>query len=803
MFLSRLQSHPQKPLNLHLSEVANSCRKIVESKRLDFSGHLNAETLPELAYLIGATHDFGKATRYFQEYLNEKDESKKRRLKAHKETKHGLLSAIFTYYVTKNSIRKMGFSENQVYCLLPVLAFLIVKRHHGNLGNGYDEVNEMREKVSDEREKQVLCSQLDAIDEAEMEKILADVIPSSPPSFTKFKEGFLTVMKELAMESVTLARLRSDGGSIFPYFVTLFLYSVLVDSDKAEAMGLGNIERADIPPDLVDLYKQTRFGRPKKRIDEIREQIYREVNGQVQILSLDNGIFSLNVPTGAGKTLTALSFALKLRDRVKNERGYTPRIVYSLPFLSIIDQNFSEFDKALSPHFGETVPSNILLKHHHLSDIFYETEEDEFSPGRSQFLIEGWNSEITVTTFVQLFHSLISNKNRSIRKFHNIVNSIVLLDEIQSIPHEYWLLLKQTLQLLSKYFKTYFVFMTATEPLILDEATGEAKPLVENKERYFEGFNRTVLNLRITEETPIEDFEKIVLEDVGKRKDRDFLIVMNTIDSSKRVFTLLNKLNDEANEVLYLSTNIVPIERLERIKRIKDKSNGKRKIIVSTQLIEAGVDIDVDVIYRDFCPLDSINQTAGRSNRNDNAERKGEVNVYILKGNRTNKPFYKYIYDGFIMNKTKDVLKNRDKIEEREFLRLIDDYFERLKRATSTDESSRILEHLNKLEFKETGDFKLIEEDYEKVDIFVELNDEARRIWETFASIMEKDDTKKKRERLLEIKKRFYGYVISVPKGKVGSVCFENDIGHIQLSDLERKYDIKTGFIPEGGPLII
>jgi CRISPR-associated endonuclease/helicase Cas3 len=577
------------------------------------------------------------------------------------------------------------------------------------------------------------------------------------------------VLKDIDKEYTALLQLKRMN-TIFFYFLTLFLYSVLIDSDKAEAMEIPIIERENILSNIVDTYKEDKFGEPETKINQIREEIYKEVNKQVERLSLDNKIFSLNVPTGTGKTLTSLSFALKLRDRVEKEKGFTPRIIYSLPFLSIIDQNFSVFDDVLSKHYGANIPSNILLKHHHLSEIFYETVDDEFSTDKSQFLIEGWNSEIVVTSFIQLFHSLISNKNRSIRKFHNIVNSIVLLDEIQAIPHKYWYLLNRALTFLSKHFNIYFVIITATEPLIFDEATGEVRPLVENKQKYFEKFDRITLTLATNSGTTLEDFKKILLNDMSKRKDRDFLIVMNTIDSSKEIFRFLqNNLKDDSSEFFYLSTNIVPVERLERINRIKS-TNRKRKIIVSTQLIEAGVDIDVDVIYRDFSPLDSINQVAGRCNRNYKEETKGEVNVYILKDDRTNRFFYNYIYDGFLIHKTKEVFNGRNKIEERSFLELNNEYFEKVRHTSSSDESNKILENLYKLAFKETGDFKLIKEDYEKVDIFVELNNEAKRIWDTFSAIMKEDDIKKRREKFLEIKKEFYSYVISITRKKVGSI---------------------------------
>lgn len=800
LYHSKLQSHPGKPLNLHLSRVARNCKNLLSSKRLNFSDYLNIEILSDIAYLIGATHDFGKSTQYFQKYLNERDEKEKKKLKACPETKHGLLSAVFTYYVIRNFIKTRGLADAQYYPLLPILSFLIVKRHHGNLGNGLDEINNFHSEVlNDKKMNEVLYTQLNSIDEREIETILKELIVDA--SFIEFKKNFSIILKEIDKEYFGLLGLKKIN-TIFFYFLTLFLYSILLDSDKAEAMEAPIIERESILSNIVDAYKQSKFGKPITKIDQIRERIYTEVNKQVEKVSIDDKIFSLNVPTGTGKTLTSLSFALKLRDRIEKEKRFAPRIIYSLPFLSIIDQNFSVFDDVLSKKYGEDIPSNILLKHHHLSEIFYETIEDEFTTEKSQFLIEGWNSEIVVTSFIQLFHSLISNKNRSIRKFHNIVNSIILLDEIQAIPHKYWYLLNQALTFISKYFNTYFVIITATEPLIFDEAAGEIMPLVENKRKYFEEFDRIDLNLMTNKEASIEDFKKILLNDISRKKNKDFLIVMNTIDSSKEVFRFLRgNLKDDSSEFFYLSTNIVPIERLERINRIKGAT--KRKIIVSTQVIEAGVDIDVNVVYRDFSPLDSINQVAGRCNRNYEEGSRGEVNVYFLKDERTNKFFYSYIYDGFLINKTREVFGSRNKIEEKSFLELNNEYFEKVKRTSSSDASNEILENLYKLAFRETGDFKLIEEDYEKVDVFVELDDEAKKIWDIFSAIMKEEDLKKRRENFLKIKKKFYNYVISITKEKLGSVCLENGIGYISLSDLKRKYDKEIGFIPDGGALII
>jgi len=154
----------------------------------------------------------------------------------------------------------------------------------------------------------------------------------------------------------------------------------------------------------------------------------------------------------------------------------------------------------------------------------------------------------------------------------------------------------------------------------------------------------------------LEEFKVLLEKDITGNPEKDFLIVLNTISAANDVYNFVKGLELVNTENFYLSTNVIPKERLERIRKIKgpsekreaNESLRKRKVIVSTQLIEAGVDIDADMVYRDFAPMDSINQVAGRCNRNSAKADKGTVSIFILKDDR--KEFYKYIYDPFLMS---------------------------------------------------------------------------------------------------------------------------------------------------------
>jgi CRISPR-associated endonuclease/helicase Cas3 len=827
--LNDLKSHPNRLLKDHLFNVGKCCKDILSSKKLNMEKYIDFDTLQDVAYLIGATHDFGKATSYFQDYISEKDEKKRAKLKNKPETHHGFVSSIFTYYTIREYLQTKNLVDKKYYEYLPIIGFLVVKRHHGNLHNADDEVVNFDEKEDGVLEKQIRC-----IDFRKLNKIYGflfseinldfncstiknKILDSESFYIYGEQESQKDYVRDLSRREKRRIRNIDEEHTLLFYFITLLLYSILLDADKTDAANLEKIEQIDINENIVDEYKELKFSNKKdknKKINEMRNEIYEEVLSNVECINLDKDkILSLNVPTGTGKTLTALSFALKLKKRIEREKGYKPRIIYSLPFLSIIDQNFAVFEDVFETVNKENPTSDILLKHHHLSDIVYTRKEDEFENvdkdiGKDLLLIEGWNSEIIVTTFIQFFHSLISNRNRSIRKIHNITNSIVILDEVQAIPHKYWLLLNRTIKFFAEQFNTYLIFITATQPLIFDETKKEISPLVENKGKYFNSLNRVKLITNL-EPVCLEDFKDILKEDIMQNSDKDFLVVLNTIRSSKDIYNFVIGLNIKNVELYYLSTNIIPKERLIRIKKIKEKS-ARRRIIVSTQLIEAGVDIDADIVYRDFAPLDSINQVSGRCNRNF-GDKQGMVKLFILREDKNGRSYYPYtIYESFIISKTKEVFKEIDKkeIEESEFLNLNENYFKKVNIGKSEDESNSILEKVEKLNFSELSDFKLIKEDYPEVDVFVEVDDNTKSVWQEYKEIKLLKDLRERKKRFLGIRKEFYDYVISVPAKFKNKVGFDEKMGmgYISKTEIEHgiNYNQETGFKREedGGTLI-
>lgn len=274
--------------------------------------------------------------------------------------------------------------------------------------------------------------------------------------FFRFFDEFDEISEEITDELLIF----SFEGNIDNYFYILLFYSSLLDADKMDASESKRINRENIPGDIVDIFKKNNLRDSKDNINKTREEAYQEVNGNILNMDLNERILSIELPTGIGKTFTGVSAALKLKERINNELNFNPRIIYSLPFLTIVDQNSDTISSILNE--SSLKGSNFLLNHNHLSDMNYKSNDlENYDISNSKILIEGWNSEIIVTTFIQFFYSIISNKNKSLRKFHNITNSIILLDEIQSLPYKYWKIINLFFKKLAYEYNCWIILMTA------------------------------------------------------------------------------------------------------------------------------------------------------------------------------------------------------------------------------------------------------------------------------------------------------------------------------------------------------
>jgi CRISPR-associated endonuclease/helicase Cas3 len=807
-----IYSHPDKLLIDHLNNVYKLGKEIFARKNLNFA---NLAEIEKALSIILLTHDFGKATDYFQIKLEKS--SGRDKLSNEKDnfdqelSKHSHISALLAYQFADQIL------EDEI---LTWIVFITVYRHHSN----FKDLDNMLE--FDDSDWPKLRKQFEALDFDELDNITAEIssfdFKPSSIDFDNLKNNFTNWRFRK-----NLRAFKSNSDKDFNYYlISNLLFSILIFSDKAEAIFYSKgysfedlekvaLNRSYLTDNLVDNYRKLKgWNQADSKINEKRNEIYDEVINQIESLNIENErILSVNVPTGAGKTLSVFSAALKLRNKISQDF----RIIYALPFTSIIDQNYDVFLDVLN-HSDLKVDSTTIIKHHYLNaKKYYFNEEDKESQKLdydiSKHLIESWQSEIVVTTFVQLLHSIFSNRNRSLIKFNNISNSIIILDEVQNIPHKYWKLIKEFLSEMAEKLNCYFIFLTATMPLIYNEKKQEIKELAVSKRDHFSFFDRINLDTTMFDKPlTVEQFKDFIEKELIEFNDQSFLIILNTIKTSIDIFNYILELINEKiieGELIYLSTNIIPKERQKRINEIGKK---KRQILVSTQMVEAGVDIDLDRVYRDFAPLDSINQSCGRCNRNFDPKNKGTVKLFrLINENHNDKDYASYIYDDFLLKITSDIINELPKIiGEDGFYEMNQKYFNKIDQLKSNDNSEELISKIKNLKyeksfFKDEKEeiFELIADDYNTVNLFMAVNADAENIWEKYKKIsrLESDDIEefmRKKAKFENIKKEFLSYVITIPKfaaeKHLGDEQLKNNFNYISLFQIEDVYNLNTGF---------
>ena len=731
-------------LNEHLASVAQRAKRIALS-----SANPDRKQLAELAWLCGLTHDFGKYTTYFQEKLPPLEKNPPKKAYSH----HAFVSALLGAFVAR--CRYPGEPE------AALLVYLTIHRHHGHLITP-SEILPRETRLRDapcfdsnslpsglRKELVGVEAQIQNMRGAHLRQILSEMQELGVPEVEGFLEqsAWWSILPEIrSIYRNSLAE--DDPEASRRYWRMLLLFSALIDADKhisAGADALEEMHRVQIPSALVEHHvrklkeKATPPSSPTaRRLAEVRNDIHEESARTIESRPLEElypAVLSLTAPTGAGKTLTALDVALRLRERVNVELGHLPRIIYALPFVNIIEQNASVIEEVLNqkPDFKRN-PSRYLLKSHHLAPTGSQEDED-VEAERELLFADGWESEIVVSTFVALFESLVSNRNRKLKKLHNIAGSIVVLDEIQSVPYEQWGLVQHVLTTLTEHLGCTVIQMTATRPRILPTAN----EILTAPERNFSGLSRTRIVPR-PEVTTLEELAQFIGE-IHTPK-RSLLVVLNTIKSSVELYGMLRKMlglipykeygrdRGEAS-IFYLSTNITPWQRSKRVRLLgRCIRRGGKPLVISTQVVEAGVDLDFDEVIRDQGPLDSIVQVAGRCNRGGRTLEQGSVHVVFLEDER--RTMAEMVYGKILPPISRRLL--RAPREEPELFAIVEQYFAEVEDRKSDDFSIRFVRAMKELEFHRwEGDvttisrYRHIQEEGQTKPVLVEINREAVR----------------------------------------------------------------------------
>ena len=391
-----------------------------------------------------------------------------------------------------------------------------------------------------------------------------------------------------------------------------FLLSCLVDADCLDAErfcfkdNFDKRNRQEISwDDLV--YKLNMHLSSKRTVSEL-DRVRKTISEQCEAASGKTpGIYSLTLPTGSGKTLASMRFAFNHAKTHKMKR-----VIYVAPYTSIIDQNADVMRSVL----GEF--EDIMLEHH--SNMI--SDDDEYDKG-SDPATDNWDSQIIFTTMVQFLNTLFSTGTSSVRRMHNLSHSVIILDEIQSLPIKCISLFNSAVNFLAQVCGSTIITCTATEPPLCDakRPLGTGCDIVKLHQETASVFER--VRIKDMREKRLDSVQIAELAVSKAKEKKNVLFIANTKHGAWSVFKQIKK--DHA-DAFHLSTNMCPAHRKKTIDLIKE-SLGSRKgtVCVSTQLIEAGVDLDFDVAIRAMAGLDAIIQSAGRCNRNGNMSERGEV----------------------------------------------------------------------------------------------------------------------------------------------------------------------------------
>lgn len=780
-------SHPNKKLRQHFKEVY----EIIMNKE-NFKIYLLDKRDLEIAIKILAyCHDFGKYNINFQKYIIAiRDNKKYDGLDIDKS--HQDISALFALFIGDKY-----FNDKK----LSLICSSAIFSHHGRL----KEFTNIFTRYKDNEYISRMYRLRDFI-EVNKKYILEDYkdIFTEKDIDDFFKCNFEIMMKKY-YKIYKKSFNKSDNIDLF--LIHSLLYSVLIEADKLSA--------SDTILPNINTLTYDEFYRIKNKIfpygKSYRDLINREVMSELKN-NIDKKIFTITSPTGSGKTITGVEAAMFLRDKSRLNK-----IFYVLPFTSIINQSYQ-----VMKEFYLDKDNTYIMKYHSMSNEGYRIDNKKeirhnndsenqpikeynknYSFNQMELLMNSFNSGFIITTFNQLIESVISTKNKMLKKFNNFNNSVILIDEIQCLPLSYIKAIEDVLISLTENMNVKIIIMTATKPFVFKNTSIE---LLKDYKKYFEIQNRTKINfIDKLNEIDNEELIDIILNNDFNKKS--IMVISNTISASLNIYNALKK-HCCGNDIYYLSTNIIPVRRQQIIDEVKNRlKNGHKIKLVCTQLVEAGVDLDFNHVYRDIAPLASIIQAAGRCNREANKNYIGSVSLFKLIRKDSGKLDSSYVY-----NLNNDLIptleclskfsnKYQCEINEKDYLDLIDEFYNKMSFQYGQHQDSIDLSiDMYRLDFRKDGfldKFSLLKNNG-YIDIYIPYGEEGSEILNKYKEVNSLKDINKKREELYKIKSYIQLYKISIPiillKGKEHLLEDINGFIYVKPEFVEYVYDFILGF---------
>lgn len=607
--------------------------------------------MKEISQYAGQWHDLGKYRTEFQQYL------KGQRPSSH-ETHHAAYGAALA---EEYNLKSVVFA---------------IAGHHAGLHNSYD-----------------------------LQKLLEDY-PTNQ-CLPHLKERFLKDGGRL-VSSLQEPEFAVKDNDVFVYeFYVRMLFSCLTDADVIDAKRFSRGEKQLPTPHILNHHKMIgqlnehmkTLGQDRSVLNQIRQDVHEQCQ---KAASGSQGFFQLTVPTGGGKTLSAMRFALE-----HAQIHQLNRIIVVIPYLSIIEQNAEVYRHIFTD-------PNTVIEHH--CAVKEPQHPGEPAPSAWTQCAENWDAPIVVTTTVQFIESLFSHSPRRCRKLHNIARSVVLLDEVHTLPHHLLDPLLNVIRQLTTHYKTTIVLSTATQPAFHQSPhlkngfsdEDQIRQIIHKPQKLYSQLSR--VNGRFINQN--QSWQQ--LTDTWHQKHNQALGMVNTKAQARDWYRVLTQ-NYDKKEVFHLSSALCPEHRQTVLKHVQNRCvNSQRCYLISTQVVESGVDIDFPAVYRALAPLDSLIQAAGRCNRHNKLTDQGQLVVFIPQNPEYPSGVYKpatMVTHNFLKSYTNNGRDLNDILTDSE---VFADYFSRLWPYIAQNDSSAdsIQQHREKLHYREVSKkAKVIDDD--------------------------------------------------------------------------------------------
>lgn len=598
-------------LPLHLCNVKNLAE--IHGRKLKCT---------HIAGLCGMLHDVGKYSEKFQKYIRGLDKSLVRGSVTHAATGGQLIYEIFKTMSFDNPYDNMYAKS-----LCEIVANVIFSHHSG--------LKDMLDIDGTSDFDRLLNKEYDYINNREVLQLFYQEVINENDFKAYFKEALNEYREFIEITMTEQVNGNESRVSVYLPQLTKMLRSILIDSDWTDArlfdenkkfnekllhinqeLFINYQEKLENHLKSLDYQDKTHMKPKQIEINRLRKKMSDKCK---EFGSRDTGVYRLPIPTGGGKTLSSLRFAIEHAIKTGKDR-----IVYVIPYTTILEQNVSEVSTILKDEKN-------ILEHHSavVDEIEYHGDWEEYNRSKLELQLskETWDKPIIFTTMVRFLETFMKNDGKNNRKIHNLSNSVLIFDEIQSIPINSIHIFNETINFLRLHGNTTTVLCTATQPELTSVEKGiryDDGEIVHLTNEELSVFNRTKLINMVTDLG--WDNSELVNDIVQRYKSsstNSTLIILNTKKDAVEVFEKLRSqlLREQELKIYYLTTNMCATHRLDVINDMRKRLSLHKKVIcISTSLIEAGVNISFPIVYRALIGLDSIAQSAGRCNRHGELE---------------------------------------------------------------------------------------------------------------------------------------------------------------------------------------